>query len=79
MEESVEIYRAIPILWDNTPTSVTTAHVNDSVPTENDVEWAVQRLQGHRSGDPSWMRAKHLQEWMQEQRVADAEAEERGT
>ena len=49
--------------------------IDDSVPTEEEVDWAVRILQGHRSGGPSQMRAKHLHEWLQEQRAAEAAAE----
>ena len=66
-------------LGENIPTSMTPAHVDDSLTMEGEVEWVVRTLRGHRSGGPSWMRANHLQEWLQEHRVAEAVAEERGT
>ena len=42
------------------------ANIDDSIPTEEEVEWVVQRLRGHRLGGPSRMRAEHLCEWLQE-------------
>ena len=61
---------------------MTTSSIDDSVPTEEEVKWVVQRLRGHRSGDPSQMRAEHLQEWLQEHiaaaAVGEAETEEVG-
>ena len=72
----VELYRTItPPLGENTPTSVTLAQIDDSVPTEEEVEWAVRRLRGHRSGGPSRMRAKKLWEWMQCHRATEEMAE----
>ena len=38
--------------------------VDNSVHTEDDIEWAVKRLRNHRSGGPSGMRAKHQKRWL---------------
>ena len=43
-------------------TSVMTANIDDSVPTEEEVEWEVWRIRGNRSSGPSRMRTKHLRE-----------------
>ena len=51
---------------DNIPISVKPAHRNESVPTEEEVDWAVQRLQGHRSVFPYQMHANHLWKWLWE-------------
>ena len=61
--DRVELYCAIPPLpppGDNTPLSVKPSHIDDSVPMEEEVEWAVRRLRGHRLGFPYRMRAEHL-------------------
>ena len=63
-EERVELYCAITSLRDKIFTSMTPAHVDDSVPIEEEVEWAVRRLWMHRSGGLSQMCTKHLQEWL---------------
>ena len=49
--------------------------INDYVPTEEEVEWAVQRLRGHQSRGPSRISAEHLPEWLWEHRSAEATAE----
>ena len=51
------------------------SQINDSIPTEEEVGWAVRRLQGHRLGGPSHMCAEHLQEWLRDHRAADTAAE----
>ena len=57
------------------PLSVPPSPIDDSVPTEEEVKWAVRRLRGHCSGGPSRMRAEHLREWRWEHRVAEAATE----
>ena len=76
ISEHVELYRTIPPPGDNILPSVTPAHVDNSVLMEEDVDWAVRRLWGQMSGGTSWMCAKHLQEWLQEHREAEAVAVE---
>ena len=66
MAERMELYRTVPPLGENTPISVPTSQIDNSVPIEEEVEWAVSRLRGHRSGGPSRMRAEHLREWLQD-------------
>ena len=34
--------------------------MDDSVPTEDEIDWMVTRLHNHRSGGPSGMRDDHL-------------------
>ena len=46
--ERVELYRAITPLGENTPMSVKPYRIDDSVPTEEEVDWAVRILRGHR-------------------------------
>ena len=76
--ERVELYCAAPPPGENIPMSVTPAHVDNSVPSEEKVNWVVQRLWRHKSGGPSQMRAEHLQEWLQEHRLAEEVVDERG-
>ena len=38
--------------------------MDDSVPTEYNIEWAVKRLINHRSGGNSGMRPEHLKGWL---------------
>ena len=51
---------------ENIPMSVKPYHIDDSVPTEEEVKWAVRRVRGHRSVLPYRMRAEHLWEWLLE-------------
>ena len=70
-----KLYCAVPPSGETIPTSVPPSKIEDSVPTEEEVKWAVQRLWGHWLGGPSRMRAENLQEWMWEHREAEAAAE----
>ena len=38
--------------------------VEDLVPEEEEIEWAVKRLRNNRSGGPSRMRAEHIKGWL---------------
>ena len=49
MGEQVDLYCHIPPPGENIPVSVDTFPVEDSVTTEDDIEWAVKRLRNHRS------------------------------
>ena len=42
--------------------------VDDSVPTEDEIKWAVKRLHNHRSRGPSGIWAEHLKRWLAEAR-----------
>ena len=50
--ERVDLYRHITPPRENIPVSVDPFQVEELVPTEDKIEWAVKRLQNHRSGDP---------------------------
>ena len=50
--------------------------MDDSVPTEENIEWAVTRLQNHRSGGPSGLRADHQKRWLAEGRNKEREVVE---
>ena len=49
-----------PYPGENTPMSVKPSHTDNFVPTEEEVNWVVRRLRGHRLGFPYRMRAEHL-------------------
>ena len=49
--------------------------VEDGVPTEAEIEWAVKRLQNNRAGGTSRMRAEDLKEWLAAARRGDKERE----
>ena len=48
----------------NIPISVEPFLVDDLVPTDDEIGWAVKRLQTHRSRGPSGMRDEHLKGWI---------------
>ena len=45
---------------DNIPVEVEPFEVEDSVPEEGEIEWAVKRLRNNRSGGPSQMWEEHI-------------------
>ena len=53
MAERVELYSYAPPMGTNTPIFVQPFPVEDLVPTEDKIEWAVTRLRNHRSGGGS--------------------------
>ena len=66
----MELYNYVPLPGSNIPISVEPFPVDDSVPTKDDIEWAVKRLHNHRSGRPSGMWAEHLEIWLAAARKA---------
>ena len=62
--ERVELYISVPPPGENIPISVDTLPVDELVPTEDNIEWAVKRLQNHCSGGASGMWAEHLKGWL---------------
>ena len=58
-------------MGENIPISVDPLLVDDSVPTEDNIEWAVRRLMDNHSGGPSGMRVEHLQQWLWEARKVE--------
>ena len=66
--ERMELYRVVPPPGENIPTSVPPSQNEDSVPTEEEVEWEVQIIRWHQSGGPSQMCDEHLREWLNEHR-----------
>ena len=49
--------------------------MEDSVLTEEDIEWEVWRLRTNGYGGPSWIRSEHLWGWLREARKAEVAAE----
>ena len=69
----VDLYSYVPPPGENIPISVEPFPVDDSVPTEDEIEWAVKRLRNHCSGGPQVMRAEHLKMWLAESRKSEKE------
>ena len=70
----MELYSYVPPLGMNISIFVQPFLVDDSVPTEDEIEWAVTRLCNHRSRGPSGMRSEHLKRWLATaQKVEEAE------
>ena len=60
----MELYSYIPPPGKKIQISVKPFPVDDSVPTEDEIEWAVTQLLNHRSGGLSGMREEHLKRWL---------------
>ena len=58
------MYIYVPPPGVNIPISVNNFLVDNLVPTEDDIEWAVKRLHNHCSRGPSGMQAEHLKGWL---------------
>ena len=71
MAERVDLYSYVPPLGDNITVSIDPFLMDDSVPTEDNIEWAVKRLCNHCSRGSSGMRAKHLRGWLEAVRKKD--------
>ena len=77
-EERVELYSYGLPLGANIPIFVEPFPVDDSLPTEDKIEWAVKCLRNHRSGGPSGMQDKHLKRWLAAARKKAKEEEKAG-
>ena len=64
--ERVALHNHIPPQGENIPISVDHFPLDDSVPMEDDIKWAVRRLRDNCSSSPSGIRAEHLQQWLWE-------------
>ena len=62
--ERVELYSYVPPPGTDIPISVEPSLMENLVPTEDEIEWAVKRLRNHRSRGTSGMRAEHLKRWL---------------
>ena len=74
--ERVELYSYVPPPGTNIPISMQPVPVDESVPTENKIEWAVTRLRNQRYGRASGMRADHLKRLMVTVRKSEKEKSE---
>ena len=62
--ERVDLYSYVPSPRDNIPVTIKPVEVDDSVPTEDEIEDAVKNLRQNSSRGPSGMRAEHLKGWL---------------
>ena len=62
--EWVDLYRHVPPPGEKIPVSVEPFSVEDSVPTEDDIEWATKQLCNHCFEALSGMRAENLKGWL---------------
>ena len=69
-EERAALHHHIPPPGKNIPISIYPFPLDESVPMEDDIEWAVQKMRDKRSGGPSTIRAEHLQQWLWEAQKA---------
>ena len=58
--ERAKLYSRVPPPGDTIPVTIEPFVVEDGIPTEAEVEWAVKRLRNNRAGGPSRMRAEDL-------------------
>ena len=56
---------------DNIPVAIKPFEVEDSVPEEGEIKWAVKHLRNNRSRGASRMRAEHVKEWLAAARRAE--------
>ena len=75
--ERTELYSQVPSPGENIPVTVEPALIDDSVPTEDKIAAAVQKLRRKRSGGPSRIRAEHIKGWIAAAKRAGV-AEEKG-
>ena len=64
MAEQFDLYSYVQSPGENIPVRVQPVKVDDSVPTEDEIEEAVKNLRRNRYGGPSGMQAKHLKGWL---------------
>ena len=62
--ERVALYSRVPPPGDSIPITIEPFAVEDGVPEEGEIEWAVKRLQNNRAGGPLRMRAEDLKGWL---------------
>ena len=64
--ERIVLYHQVQPPGENISISIDPFPVEDLVPIEDDIEWAVRRLSKNRSGGPSGMREEQLWGWLVE-------------
>ena len=71
--ERVALYIRVPPPGNNIPVELEPFEVEDAVPEEGEIDWAVKRLRNNRSGGTSRMRAEHIKGWLTAARRAEKE------
>ena len=71
----VALYSRVPSPGDSIPVNIEPFAVEDGVPGEGDIEWAVKRLQNKRAGGASRMRSEDLKGWLAAARRGEKERE----
>ena len=62
--EREDIYRHVPPPGETIPVGDFCFFVDDDIPEDEEIAWAVHRLCLNRSGGSSGMQAEHLREWL---------------
>ena len=62
--ERVALYIRVPPPGDSIPVEIEPFDVEDGVPDEGEIEWAVKRLHNNRDEGRSRMRKEHLKGWL---------------
>ena len=75
--EREKLYSRVPPPGDTIPVTIEPFEVEDGVPSEAEVEWAVKRLRNNRAGGPSRMRAEDLKGWLAAARRDETERDNR--
>ena len=60
----MELYSYVPPLGANIPISAEPLPVDDSVHTEDEIEWAVKHLRNHCSWGTLGVQSEHLKRWL---------------
>ena len=71
--ERVALYIRAPPPGDSIPVEIEPFEVEDGVPDEGEIEWAVKRLRNNRAGGPPRMRAEELKGWLAAARRGEKE------
>ena len=62
--DQTELYRQVPPPGEGIPVHVAKHDIDDSVPTEDEIEAAVKKLRRTRAGGPSGLRAEDIKGWL---------------
>ena len=62
--DQTEVYRQVPSPGEGIPIHVERQNIDDSVPTEDEIEAAVKKLRRNRAGGPSGIRAEDIKGWL---------------
>ena len=73
--EMVALYSRAPPPGDSIPVDIDHFAVEDGVPDEGEIEWAVKRLRNNRARGPSRMRAEDLKGWLAAARRGEKKGE----